>query len=477
MILVKENLERYVAAAKAAGCPRDQVARFVEAQYVAQPKQLEFHALARECDRDDGPFWVGVGGARGGSKSHMIMAQMGLDDCQRVPGLKLLFLRQIQKSAAESLEDLTFRVFGAIEHKFTRSPGQVTFPKNDSRIILGGYRNESDIGKYLGIEYDGIGLEEATQLSESKITKLRGSVRSSKLGWRERVYTSTNPGGIGHPWYKEHFVVPQRKGELHHNFIGGQTRFIPATYRDNAFVSQSYIDYLEALTGPLGEAWREGNWDIFEGMAFPQWNEERHVIAPRAIPFHWPKWRAIDWGYAAPWACYWMTKNPDNGRIYVYREAYYTELDDRQQPRMIQDMTPPAEKVDFTYADPSMWARKNLEGKVSSTADEYLKERVILTRADNDRIGGKRKVDRVLAPLPDGLPGLQIFDTCPHLIRTLPALPYDPNRKEDVDTKAEDHAYDALRYGLSNVDAMIEIPRDNTVARMALEDYSLRDVL
>ncbi len=476
VMILKENLERYVLAAREAGCPRDQVARFVEAQYVAQPRQLEFHALARECDRDDGPFWIGVGGARGGSKSHMIMAQMGLDDCQRVPGLKLLFLRQVQKSAAESLEDLTFRVFGAIEHKFTRSPGQVTFP-NGSRIILGGYRNESDIGKYLGIEYDGIGLEEATQLSEGKITKLRGSIRSSKPGWRERGYNSTNPGGIGHLWYKANFIIPHRAGDHNHIFLGGKTRFVPATYKDNRFISQSYIDYLEALEGPLGEAWREGNWDVFEGMAFPQWNRARHVIPPRVIPFHWPKWRAIDWGYAAPWVCLWMARNPDNGRIFVYREAHYVELTDRQQARMIRDMTPPTEKIDFTYADPSMWARKNQEGIVSSTADEYLKEGVMLTRADNDRIGGKRKMDRMLAPLADGIPGMQVFDICANLIRTLPALPYDRNRKEDVDTKADDHDYDAARYGLSNVNAMIEIPKDARVMRMVLDDDVFRGVL
>ena len=45
-------------------------------------------------------------------------------------------------------------------------------------------------------------------------------------------------------------------------------------------------------------------------------------------------------------------------------------------------------------------------------------------------------------------PRLQVFSTCTNLIRTLPALPYDTIRVEDVDTDAEDHAYDALRYGL-----------------------------
>jgi hypothetical protein len=97
-----------------------------------------------------------------------------------------------------------------------------------------------------------------------------------------------------------------------------------------------------------------------------------------------------------------------------------------------------------------MWESKSFEGQEFTSADEYAKEGVILTPANNDRLGGKRKVDRLLQDLPDGKPGLQVFSTCPNLIRTLPLMVYDPVRVEDVDTQGEDHAYDALRYGLTN---------------------------
>jgi len=90
---------------------------------------------------------------------------------------------------------------------------------------------------------------------------------------------------------------------------------------------------------------------------------------------------------------------------------------------------------------------------VTSTADEYAAEGVGLIKADNDRLAGKRKVDRVLSKLPDGLPGIQIFENCPNLIRTLPALPYDPVNVEDVDTDAEDHSFDCLKYGLTRMPA------------------------
>ncbi len=460
----------YIDTAIDAGCPRDQVERFVSAGYVAQPKQLRFHSAARECDKHDGPVWILFGGARGPGKSHAALAQVGLDDCQRVQGLKTLFLRKIQRSAAESLEDLTNRVFYGIDHNFIPSKGRVSFP-NGSRILLGGFNNERDIDKYLGIEYDEIVVEEITQISEERITKLRGSLRTSRPEWRVRFYISTNPGGIGHRWVKKTFVDPYRR-KRESLFLGGLVRFIPGTYRDNKFLDTEYIDYLLSLTGPLGKAWRDGDWDAFEGMAFPQWDERYHVIDPRPIPESWVKWRAIDWGYAKPFACLWMMKDPDTERIYVYRELYQVELTDRQQARMIVEMTPPMENIAITYADPSMWARQNRRGEVYSTAQEYGEEGVMLSKADNDRLSGKRKVDRLLGRLPDQLPGLQIFSTCKNLIETLPALPLATRKDqvtEDVDTDAEDHAYDALRYGLTNVRALVDSTKKTKVEMSPME--------
>jgi hypothetical protein len=76
---------------------------------------------------------------------------------------------------------------------------------------------------------------------------------------------------------------------------------------------------------------------------------------------------------------------------------------------------------------------------------------VQLTQADNNRLNGKRKIDRLLEDLPDGKPGLLVFETCSNLIRTLPAMAYDKRHPEDIDTTQEDHAVDALRYALTSL--------------------------
>jgi hypothetical protein len=240
------------------------------------------------------------------------------------------------------------------------------------------------------------------------------------------------------------FIEPYREGrEI-------RTKFFDVTHIHNPFINAEYKEWLDGLQGSLRKAWRDGDWDAFAGMAFPQWNRDRHVVKPFDIPAHWIKWRGTDWGYASPFATEWLTKDPDTRRIYIYREFYAAGLTDRQQARGIVDMSPRYEVFPFHYADPSLWERKNKDGQIYSTADEYKAEGIVLTRGDNDRLSGKRKINNLLADLPDGLPGLQIFETCPHIIEQLSSLASDEHNPEDVDTNQEDHAYDALRYALTN---------------------------
>ena len=61
----------------------------------------------------------------------------------------------------------------------------------------------------------------------------------------------------------------------------------------------------------------------------------------------------------------------------------------------------------------------------------------------------KMEVHRRLADDPrTEEPRLRIFPNCVNLIKQLSGIPLSKTNAEDVDTKAEDHAYDALRYML-----------------------------
>lgn len=431
-------LEECVVQAFNAGCPRDQVEGFFVRSYVPLPWQWKFHALARKADNAQGPTKIGIGGARGPGKSHAVFAQITLDDCQRVPGLKPLFLRQTGKAAQESFEDLLLRVLvGKIRYKYNSQTKVLKFP-NGSRIILGGFQDERDIDQYIGIEYDLVAIEELNQLTQEKVDRLLGSMRTSKEGWRPRLYASFNPGGIGHQYVKKVFVDSKED----------KTKFVPATYKDNPYLNPEYVEYLENLTGALGKAWREGNFDIFEGQYFVEWNRERHVIPPFPIPLSWRKFRAYDHGREAPACCLWFALDQD-GRIWIYREFYASGLNVDQISQEVLRLSG-NEVYDYSVADPSIFSKTGFVDRYGgqTIAETFARQGITFMPASNRRVDGWNLLHQYLHWEKDKHPRLIFFNTCYNSIRTLPTLIHDDRRPEDINTKGEDHVADCLRYFL-----------------------------
>jgi len=95
-----------------------------------------------------------------------------------------------------------------------------------------------------------------------------------------------------------------------------------------------------------------------------------------------------------------------------------------------------------------------------SIAETMIKEGLKLIPADNDRMNGLARVREILKKAPDGKPWLQVFSSCVDTIRTIPSLPYDLRKVEDVDTDAEDHCYDQMRYFLMSRPAKPSLPRE-----------------
>tara|TARA_Y100000996_G_scaffold299586_1_gene237395 strand:- start:381 stop:815 length:435 start_codon:yes stop_codon:yes gene_type:complete len=94
--------------------------------------------------------------------------------------------------------------------------------------------------------------------------------------------------------------------------------------------------------------------------------------------------------------------------------------------------------------DTACWNRTGTTGP--TVGETLLRAGHKLRRADKNRIQGKIQIHEYLKLQQSGRPRLQIFNTCPNLIRELQSIPVDKSKPEDVDTHASDHAYDALRY-------------------------------
>lgn len=443
--------ERMVRMAWKVGCPADQLEHFLSAGYVPQPKQFEFHAAARQADLPGGPDEIGFGGARGPGKSHAILAQLLLDDARRIPGFKGLYLRKVGKQAREQFDDLRRRMLRNVPHTFNRNEGVVTL-WHDSRVFIGHFNSESDIDNYLGIEYDAVAIEEATTLTLSKYRALRDSNRTSKPNWRPRIYNSTNPGNVGHQWYREKFIRPYR------DEAETTTRFIPATIDDNKLIDPGYERKLSENTGWRLRAYRFGDWDIAAGQFFTTWSEQAHVIKPPYPEnFHWMKWGALDYGFTHPTVAYLMALD-DDGNMYVLDEHRQSKWLVPQHADAIKAMlarnhTSPADLSGFV-AGHDVFAHKG--SSEMTIAEQYGQKGLVLSPANVDRINGAGEILNLLGdPTNNISPRLFIFDRCRYLIDCIPSLQHDPHRPEDVlkvdvddDGNGGDDPYDALRYGV-----------------------------
>ncbi|WBF78970.1 terminase large subunit [Arthrobacter phage Bolt007] len=415
------------------------------------------------------------GGAAGGGKSRWARAVL-VEFCLSFPGVRAILFRRtfadLERSVVEPLLNEIPRELG----KYNASKHQWRFV-NGSILELGHLQKKTDQEKYQGAEYQMICFEEATHFTEEQYLYMKSRLRAAgrirdlllAAGLRPRFIATANPGGIGHHWVKGRFVDLAPAGRVFRVRPSlqepnpGTRVYLPAKATDNPSLGSEYHDMLNSLPDATRKALRDGNWDALEGVRFPSFNRQVHVIEPEELPIpHGTATRAIgvDYGSAAPFAGLWGAKLSDN-LVVVYREVYRTKLSPRQQARLLAESEAPGERLPNRpiplALDPSMWARSvNQPTAVAKTkggpppgsiAAQYQEEfGSAVVKAQNDRIGGAALVDDLLRVRDDGLPRLLIYSNCVNLIRTLPALPRDSKRPEDVETTAEDHAYDALRY-------------------------------
>jgi phage terminase large subunit len=442
-----ELAARFAADGLAAGCPADQIENFLQAGIVLQPRQLVASAAARACDAPDGPMAVGYGGARAGGKSYWLIAQMGVDDCQRVPGLKCLLLRKVGKSNVENFQDFRQRVFTNLKHEYAAHRGVLKFT-NGSQIRTGHFQNEKDIDAYLGLEYDVIGVEEATTLTWRKYQDISTCCRSSKPNFRPRMYSTTNPGGVGHKWYKTKFIVPAQRG------CETETRFIPAKAADNLFINPEYQAMLRGMTGWQKRAWCDGDWDIAAGQFFPNFRRDVHVRSD-IDPGLAREWRAaLDYGFTHYTVAQLGFEDGDGNFHVVDEHAERQWLPQRHAEaigRMLRRHGLGFHNLKRFVAGADVFSRQS-DGR--TIAQEYSKHGIRLTPANTDRVNGWAEILRRLGDVSAGIrPKLFIHERCGRLIETLPSLQHDPNRPEDVlkvdcdeDGNGGDDAADCMRY-------------------------------
>ncbi len=382
------------------------------------------------------------GGAAGGGKSYG-QAVDALIFALKYPGSKQLILRRTFSELDKSLIRTTLSLYPREIYSFNSSNHTGRF-KNGSLIDFGYCAAESDVYQYQSAEYDVIRFDELTHFTESQYVYLISRVRGAN-SFPKQVKSSTNPGGVGHGWVKARFVDPSPAGRRFVGEDGMERIFIPSLLSDNRFLREGDPDYekrLLALPEREKKALLHGDWNIFEGQYFTEFNPKIHVIEPFEIPAGWRKYRTIDYGLDRL-ACLWIATAPD-GISYVYREFCKSNLTISQAAEEICRRTPPGEDIYATLAPPDLWSRSQETGK--SKAVLFSEFGLNFTKTSNDRECGWLAVKELLIA-GEGRQSIRIFSSCTEIIKCLPALTVDKLRPTDCSTEPHEitHAPDALR--------------------------------
>ncbi len=386
------------------------------------------------------------GGAAGGGKSFAMLIDP-LRYCHFAEHRALILRRSMPelREIIDKSRELYPKAFKGAKFKEVEKLWQ--FPSG-AKIEFGFLERDADVYRYQGQAYSWIGFDEITHLpTEFGWNYLASRLRTTNPELPTYLRCTANPGGVGAHWVKKRYVEPSPENKTFQGKDGLTRKFIPARLQDNPFLAEDgeYERMLESLPAIQRKQLLEGNWDISEGAAFAEFDKSVHVIPPFDVPSWWERLKGIDYGYASESCCLWAAIDPEDKTLIIYRELYRKGLTGDALADTLTEMEADEIKSILGVLDTAAWARTGYTGP---TIGEMLALKGHkLKRADKNRIAGKVQIHEYLRPDREtGRPRLQIFNTCPNLIKELQSLPLAKSNPEDVDTHSQDHAYDALRY-------------------------------
>jgi len=450
------------------------------------PKQLQLKELIAGSSYS----WIGYGGARGGAKSHAIREialLLGLDPAYRMKSL--IFRRYSKELLKNHILPLYEKHSGLMNH-YNKSEKILYSPNGDPLIQFGYADSESDIHSFQGFEFDLIFIDEATHCTPHQIQFLKTSNRTLKPGFTPKMVLTMNPGGISHSWLKRLFID--------RNFLPnedpGQYFFLQSYLWDNVFWSlrslkrdgisihdyyhlwseterrdyclkhSTYAANLRSLPDELRTAYLYGDWEVFGGMFFRNFDRKRQVIEPFEVPESWTLVGSLDPGFSSP-CSFGVTARDHEGRYYrvfTYYERQRTPLQHVDAINEILASDPVITGLlrgrvpSVIVSGRDAFAKKEKYSVVShetTFADVFASKGIFLSPAYTGRKTGWWSW-KSLFPTEEKPASYFIFEglNVPLLDEMISAT-FDSKEPEDIagkgnDPSVADHALDEQRYGI-----------------------------
>ena len=277
---------------------------------------LSYAPFAKQCDFHKSPAKYRLfGGAAGPGKSMALLMEAVVQANDNM-GSNTLLLRRTFPELEQSLL-LYFRkeIPRELYSSFNDSKHVVTW-LNGSTTRFGYCAAEHDVYQYQGAEFLFIGIDELTLFTLRQWQFLTSRNRCPIAKTFPNMAGATNPGNIGHAWVKSLWIDKQPAAGMENPecYDPADYDFISARVHDNPIYAadQNYLKTLAALPSHLRRAFLDGDWEVFAGQYFDNFDVTRHISRAEQIEWKpwWPRWISIDWGFEHPSATYWHAAAP-----------------------------------------------------------------------------------------------------------------------------------------------------------------------
>lgn len=354
--------------------------------------------------------------------------------------------------------------------------------KDGEELLLRYMERKKDYWSYHGHEYPWVGWDELTNWPDlSCYDVMKSCCRSSKPGVPRKYRSTANPYGPGHHAVKARFIDAAPRGVVVTDERGNQRVTLHGHWSENRYLLENDPEYIPRLLESTQDdpdqqaAWVDGNWDVAAGTFFGAvWSRKVHVLQPFPIPGSWRVDRAFDWGSSHPFSVGWWaesdgtaatladgsTRHFPRGTLIRIGEWYGCQPG---KPNVGLDLEASEIAKGILDRQKARWpGRTILPGPADSSiydvadghciGDSFRSAGVTWLPANKgpgsrkngwqlirDRLGAAKRRDT-------DKPHLYVFADCLEFIRTVPMMPRDEVKRDDVDSKSEDHIGDETRY-------------------------------
>jgi predicted phage terminase large subunit-like protein len=189
------------------------------------------------------------GGAAGGGKSDALL--MAALQYVEVKGYSAILFRRTYAdlSLPGALMDRAHDWLHGTAARWSDKEKTWHFPSG-ATLSFGYLESEKDKYRYQSAEFQFVGFDELTQFTLSQYTYLFSRLRRLKGSTIPiRMRAASNPGGVGHEWVKQRYLVEDRL-------------FIPARLDDNPYLDAAeYLESLKELDPVTRRQLQEGDWN------------------------------------------------------------------------------------------------------------------------------------------------------------------------------------------------------------------------